>query len=109
MRPGSLDTKIVVKSLPSPTASQDVYGVPGGADTNVMTLWARKEPISGNENVEGSRRRSPRRWKYTTHYRPGIDATMKVVDGSTTLQIDSVLRPLNRSGELAIEATEMSS
>jgi SPP1 family predicted phage head-tail adaptor len=89
MRAGKLDTSITIQSR---STSRDALGGPVETWTNVATTWAEVQEQRGQEYAAGRllQTQAVRTTILRTRYVANVDATMRVIEGSRTLQIVSV-------------------
>ena len=81
LRAGQLNRRI---TLQSPVTTLDAYGVPTPGWTNVMTVWAAIEPLSGRELVNAQRIVSEISHQITMRYSSAL-ADTRVVAGYRAL------------------------
>lgn len=74
----------------SPTAGQDAAGQPLGW-APLVSLWAHVRLLSGVETIKADAQTSSVKASIRICYRRDIDASMRVVIGSDTYQINAVM------------------
>lgn len=95
MRAGALRHRIVLQEM---VVTQDDAGgiVKGWQD--VATVWAAIEPLQGREFWEAQKANSQVQGKIIIRHRE-VDPTMRVLFKGRTLEIDSVIHPLEKREE----------
>lgn len=81
---------------------EDEYGATVSMWVNVATVWASVEPLRGQEFFAAQSLQSQTTVRIRMRYRPGVDASMKVLFDGKTYSIESVIEPLMRHGELQL-------
>ena len=89
-RAGGLRERVTIEQE---TITDD--GMGGGAlswseITHVPTIWARIAPIRGSERLQAQQLQSPLSHTVTIHYRTDLTTKMRLLWGSTALNIRSV-------------------
>lgn len=95
MRSGKLRHRVVIEK---PGQTQDPATgemMPGWAP--VATVWAAIEPLSAREFIAAQAGQSEITARVTIRYRPGIDATMRIIHRGRVYNIHGVL-PDPKSG-----------
>lgn len=74
----------------------------------VETVWAKMEPLSGNEALAGKQITQVASYRVTVRYRAGITPDMRLVWNEQTYNIRSIQDPdgLKRSLEMMAESGE---
>jgi len=70
--------------------------------TEFATAWASVEPLTGREYLSAQRVSSETSGRIRMRYRPGVLSTMRVLFGSQTYQILSVINPEELNVELEL-------
>lgn len=81
LRAGQLNRRI---TLQAPVATLDTYGVPTPGWTDIMTLWATIEPLSGRELVNAQRIASEISHQITVRYLGALTDT-RIIAGYRAL------------------------
>lgn len=85
---GKLDRRIV---LQAPAITQDAAGQPNTTWSTFATVWAEILDITGREYLAAGGTQNQAMTKITIRYLAGVVASMRVVWGSTTYNIEAVL------------------
>jgi SPP1 family predicted phage head-tail adaptor len=88
VRAGNLDRRIVIQSA---TTAQDQYGEPIETWSTYATLWAERNDLRGTEFFAARQIANQIVTAFRVRWRTDIDPRMKVVDGATTFDIDSII------------------
>ena len=88
MKSGPLNRRVTIQS---PTTVQDANGeiIPGWTD--VATVWASIDDITGREYVAAGATQDSVQTKIGIRYRAGIVPKMRVLHGSIEYDVESVL------------------
>jgi SPP1 family predicted phage head-tail adaptor len=78
-------------TLQAPMTGQDDYGAPLTGWTDVVSVWASIEDISGREFVAANATQNGVQTKITIRYRDGVVAAMRVLHGAVVYNIEAVL------------------
>jgi SPP1 family predicted phage head-tail adaptor len=73
------------------TPQRDSFGQPLLTWNTIATAWAKVEPTSGSETVEGEAVMAQTSYIVTVRYRPGITPKMRLVYAGKPLEIQSVI------------------
>lgn len=95
MRAGELDRRITIQQ-PNVTRNETGEEVTTWAD--VATVWAKADPVDGDEGFQSDRRVNTSRMQFTIRYRPGVTAKMRVVYDGETFKIEDVREKNRREG-----------
>lgn len=79
------------------TTTQDAIGQPVETWATVATVWASVRHLSGIESIKASADVSVVKASIRIRYRTGVDAGMRVVAGSATYDIQSVMTSHDRA------------
>lgn len=88
MRAGTLDQRVTIQT---PATGQNAYGEPNTGWTDVATVWAGVRDVSGREYLSASATQNLTQTKITIRYLAGVVASMRVLHGSVTYNIEAVL------------------
>lgn len=102
MNPGMLNRRIQIQAVTR--TSDDQGGWTEGWATSA-TVWARREPLTAREEVEGAARDSSSTHQYTIRAGQTVTAAHRIVDDIGTLEVTAP--PVNmdeRDGFVAFEA-----
>ena len=88
VRAGALNSRVTIQS---PTATQDAAGQPIPTWADVATVWANVRHLSGTESIKADAESSTVKASIRIRKRPDIDASMRVVLGTTNYQVRAVL------------------
>lgn len=88
MKTGQLNSYVAIQQL---TTGQDEIGQPTTAWTTLASVWADIRYLQGLETIKGGAETSIVKTSIRIRRRTDITASMRVVYGSTTFQIKSVL------------------
>jgi SPP1 family predicted phage head-tail adaptor len=92
LTPNMLNHKIFIQSE---TSTINDEGIPISVWTTVMTLFAFREPLRGNEFFQAAAVTSEKTVRYKIRYRLGITAAMRIVDGKKIVngvQLDRIYK-----------------
>ena len=89
MQAGRLKNRVTIQQQ---STVQDSIGQPVNTWTTYATVWADIRNRSGVESIKAGELTSTVRASIRVRYKAGITAAMRVVHGSITYQIKSVLR-----------------
>lgn len=79
-----------------PDRTADVGGGATITWTDVARVWGAVEPISGRETVVAERQQATVTHKVTLRYRADLDARMRILFGSRSFNIRSLVNPDER-------------
>ena len=94
MKSGTLNRRVTIQA---PAAGQDANGDPVTGFTDVATVWASVDDISGREFLSATAGQNKVNTKIGIRYRPGILPSMRVVYGLDNYNIEAVLGQDKRS------------
>ena len=99
MRVGQLRQRVTIKER---VVARNGLGEEVVAWSDVATVWASVEPVSGNERWIGQMdvRVASRTTRIRMRYRTGITEQMRVVYGEQVMDVRSVINPWSRGREL---------
>lgn len=94
---GGMNQRVTIQS-----ASRVIDAGGGNALTwaAVATVWARVMPAIGREQIEGGGLQGVNSYRVFIRYRTGVAPSMRLLWGSTYLNIRSVIRPDERNAFL---------
>lgn len=101
---GQLRHQVELHSL---SVSQDSYGQPTKSWTKYATTYAAVEPIRGAEVERAKQIFAQAEYKVTIRYRAGVKVTDKIVFGSQTFEIGSIINWAQRNIKLEIYCKEV--
>ena len=86
---GAMKDQITIQTR----AATNAYGQPGGAYSDVVTLWAKKESLAGKENVNNVEFSAEVTDRFTCPYFAGILPQMRVsyTDNAGTVHLFDIL------------------
>ena len=88
MQAGKLDQRITVQQL---ATGQDAYGEPLSTWTDVCTVWAAMEDLTGRQYLAAQAAQNAVQTRITIRYRAGIVPAMRVLHGAEVFDIEAVL------------------
>lgn len=100
---GTLQHQVVIKSI------TDSVGARGGiveTESDFATVFASIEPLRGRERYEAQRVDAEINHRIRMHYVAGVTPKMRIVFGTQTFDIKSVVNVRSLGKELEILATE---
>ena len=92
--------------LQSPTSTTDAGGGRSQAWTTLGTIWANIVPKSGKERFKHDQIQDTTTHDVTIRYRPDIDAKYRILYGSRTFSIKSILNVDERDRFYLLSCTE---
>lgn len=101
MQAGRLDRQIVIQKA---TSTQNSYGEQAMGWSNLVTLWARVNPLAGNELFRAQQIRAEIDTEFTLRHTTLIHPDMTIVYGGVTYDIHSIINVGDRNRELRILA-----
>lgn len=72
----------------------------------VLSCWARIEPVRGREYYEAQKIRTVNSYKITTRYRPNLNESMIIQYGSRQFEIENIVDPYEAHVYLEFYCTE---
>jgi SPP1 family predicted phage head-tail adaptor len=104
LRIGALRHQVTIQSY---TKSRDSYGGEVETWTDLHTgVWASVEPLIGREYLAAKQVQAEVSHKVRMRYIAGLLPAMRIVWGTRTFEIESILNVQERNRELVIMATE---
>lgn len=88
VKAGALSSRVTIQS---PSSTQDTAGQPIPTWATLATVWANIRHLSGVESIKADAESSTVKASIRIRKRPDIDASMRVVLGTTNYQIRAVL------------------
>ncbi|MFA5866915.1 MAG: phage head closure protein [Actinomycetota bacterium] len=104
MRAGQLRHKIVIQQV---LLSQDAYGASVETLSTFATVWTSIEPISGREYFDSAKLNAEITHRIRIRYTAGITPDMKVLFGSRTFDILSIIDREERNREMELMCAEV--
>ena len=101
---GRLNKRVTLQSA---TAARDGHGQPVETWADVATTWAAVEPIRGREYFAAQQVTAETTHRITLRYRSGVSPQWRVVFGSRTFRIESVINPLEKNERLELMCVEV--
>lgn len=90
---GDMRHRVRIQQL---AAGQDDYGQPGNSWSDVATVWASIEELSGAELVAAQSIRQDVNTRITIRYRQSLDPRMRIAWGTLLYNVGSILDPTGR-------------
>ena len=103
MKIGSLRHRVTIESQ---TTTQDAYGGEVITWSEVATVWAAVEPLSGREFMDGRRQEAEINTRIRIRYRSGLLPGMRVTWGDHTYDIEAVIERESRRREIWLMCRE---
>ena len=94
-------------TLQSKTEARNDYGEPEHTWSDEATLYAKVDPLSADERTDAQQVGSQRTHKVTIRYRPGVTSEKRLRFDGRTLNITSVINPLEYDRWLELECEEV--
>jgi len=104
MKAGSLRHRVTIQHL---TITQGSAGEVIEGWSDVATVYAAVEPLSGREYWQAQQLAAETSIRVRIRYRTGLDTTMRVIYGTRTLEILSIVDPEERHAELQLMCREL--
>ena len=104
MRAGDLRRRVTIQQK---SVTRDTYGAEVVSWTDVATVWASVEDLSGRELYDAERITTEVTTRIRMRYRAGITTDMRAVYGARTFNIRAVLDPEGRKRELQLLVAEV--
>ena len=101
---GRLNKRITLQSA---TTARDGHGQPVETWAAVATVWAAIEPIRGREYFAAQQFSAETTHRVTIRYRSGVSPQWRVVFGSRTFRIESVINPLEKNERIELMCVEV--
>jgi SPP1 family predicted phage head-tail adaptor len=93
--------------LHSPAVTRDAYGQPKETFTKYADAWAKVEPLSMKEQVQNEQVMGERTHRITIRFNEDVDRKDRVVFGSRTFEIVSIVNPDERNRVLELISKEV--
>ena len=103
MQSGRLNRRV---TLQRKTAATDAYGAEVASWTDVATVWAAIEPLTGREFFASRQINAEITTRVVIRYLTGIVPAMRIVHGTRLYDILSVIDPRDAHVELQLMCTE---
>lgn len=96
-------------TLQQPTLTQNSYGEPVAAWSDVQELWASILPASGMERYVsgGEQLQASVTHRVRMRYRSDVSPIMRLTWGTRTLEIDSIQDPSGKTAEMVLLCKEV--
>ncbi len=96
-------------TLQQPTLTQNSYGEPVAAWSDVQELWASILPASGMERYVsgGEQLQAGVTHRVRMRYRSDVSPIMRLLWGTRTLEIDSIQDPSGKTSEMVLMCSEV--
>ena len=104
MKAGSLRHRVTIQQL---TITQGTAGEVIEGWSDVATVYAAVEPLSGREFWQAQQVAAESQIRVRIRYRAGLDTTMRVIHDVRTLEILSIVDPEERHAELQLMCREI--
>ena len=104
MKAGSLRHRVTIQRL---TITQGTAGEVVESWSDVATVYAAVEPLSGREFWQAQQVAAESQIRVRIRYRAGLDTTMRVIHDDRTLEILSIVDPEERHRELQLMCREI--
>lgn len=101
MRAGTLNRQVTIRKS---TATQNTYGEQERGWTDLMTIWARVNPLSGSERFAAQQIRADLDTEFTVRYTTAIRPDMLIAYGGLEYDIHALIDVGDRHRELRILA-----
>ena len=93
--------------LHSPTASRDSYGAQTETYAKYATVWGRIEPLRGLELIHAQEVQLETTHKCTIRYNSSVDGKDRIIFGTRTFEITSIINPEERNKYLEMWCKEV--
>ena len=103
MEAGALRNRITIQEK---SVTRDSYGAETITWATHATAWASVEPLSGREFLESRQIQAEGMTRITLRYQAGIVPEMRVLFGTRTFNIQSVIHVEERGREIQLMCTE---
>ena len=104
MRAGRLRHQVAIQTA---TTAQDAYGQPVKTWATTATVWGAVEPIGGKEAYRAQAERADLSHLVVIRYRSGVTPMTRILFGTRTMDIESVVDPEERHRELHLLCREV--
>ena len=104
MDAGKLRDRVTIQSK---SVVRDTYGAETITWSDVATVWAAVEPVTGREYLQQEQVRAQVTVKIRIRYRSGITPTMRAIYGTHVYNIEAVLEDLNTRRESTLMCSEV--
>ena len=104
MKIGSLQHRV---ALQQKTVNEDAIKQQSESWTDMSTMWARIEPLSGREYFAARQENAEITAKITIRYRPGINTDLRIVFDGRIFEVLSVVNPEERCKLLILMCKEV--
>lgn len=103
INPGDLRQQVIIQTM---TITRDTYGQEIETPATFATVWADIQPMLGKERIEGAATTSPVDTKIRIRSLAGVTAKMRVLWGTRTYKIESVVNVRERQREMVLYCRE---
>lgn len=104
MKIGELRHRVILQRK---TVTEDELKQQTESWTDIATVWASIEPLSGREYFAAKQVNSEISAKITIRYRKGINSAMRVLFGGRIFEVQSVTNPEERCKSLILLCEEV--
>jgi SPP1 family predicted phage head-tail adaptor len=104
MRAGQLRQRVTIQSK---TASRDSFGEEDITWVDLATVWAAVEPLRGREFLDGKMITAEVTTRIRIRHRSGLTPEMRVVFGSITYDVLSIIHIEEREREIHLMCQEI--
>lgn len=101
---GRLNKRVTLQSAAS---ARDGHGQPIETWSNVAVVWAAIEPIRGREYFSAQQFAAEVTHRVRIRYRSGVSPKWRVIHGSRTFRIETVIDPLERQETIELMCVEV--
>lgn len=88
MDAGRLDKRVTLRSK---VVAQDAWGAPVETWSDVATVWAAIEPLSGREFFAAAQVQAEQLTRITIRHRSGVTPSLRVVWGDRSFDVQAVI------------------
>ncbi len=104
MRAGDLRHRVTIQQK---SVTRDTYGAEVVSWTDVVTVWAEITDLSGREYFDAQKVNAEVNTKVRIRHRTDLVPTMRVVEGSRTLEVLAVIDTDGRKRETVLMCKEV--
>jgi SPP1 family predicted phage head-tail adaptor len=104
MRAGELTRRVAIREV---TRTPDAGGGWSEEWATVATVWARVEPLQGDEQIQAMQTGMRAPYRFTIRYRDGLTGASELVYGGRRFNVTSVTDTNARHRELVVLADEV--
>lgn len=103
---GALDKRITIQQRNLASPQKTASGAPSESWGDVVSVWARIEPLTGREFLEAQSMQSVISVRIKIRNRSGVTAGMRVVRSTTVYNIEAVLPPKQADDDLVLMCSQ---